>query len=55
MKLGQLLEYNKKNIFLQNYTENGAGGLVSDLFLFFKKALYQIKASGLQLTFNIFP
>ena len=28
--------------------------LVPDLFLFFKKALYEVKAKGLQLSFNIF-
>ena len=28
--------------------------LVSGLFLFSKKALYEVKASGLQLSFNIF-
>ena len=38
MKLGQLIEYNKRNIFLQNYAENEAGRLVPDLSLFFKKA-----------------
>ena len=32
MELGQLIEYNKINIFIQNY----AGRLISDLFLFFK-------------------
>ena len=30
------------------------GDLVPDLSLFFKKALNAVKASGLQLTFNIF-
>ena len=28
--------------------------VVPDIFLFIKKALYEVKASGLQLTFNIF-
>ena len=37
MKLGQLIEYIKKNIFFKNYAENKAGRLVLDLFLFFKK------------------
>ena len=35
MKSGQLIEYNKTNIF---YAENKAGRLVPDLFLFFEKA-----------------
>ena len=38
MKLGQLIEYNKKIIALQIYAENDAGRLVPDLYLFFKKA-----------------
>ena len=37
MKLGQLLEYNKKNVFFKNYAKIEAGKLVPDLFLFFKK------------------
>ena len=37
MKFGQLIEYNKRNIFLQTF-ENEATRLVPDLFLFFKKA-----------------
>ena len=35
MKVGELVKYNKKNLFLQNYVENKAGRLVPDLFLFF--------------------
>ena len=38
MKLGQLIQYNKRNIFPQNYAENEAGKLVPDLILFFKNA-----------------
>ena len=40
MKFGQLIEYM-------------TGRLVPDLFLFFEKASYQVKASGLQLSFDI--
>ena len=40
--------------FFKSHEENEAGNLVSDLFLFFKKALYEVKASGLQLSFKIF-
>ena len=47
MKFGQLIEYNNRNIFLQNY-------VVPDLFLLFKKALSEVKSSGLQLNFSIF-
>ena len=34
MKYGQLVEYNKGNIFLQNDTKTEAWSLVPDLFLF---------------------
>ena len=40
--------------FFQNYAENEAVRLVPDRFLFFKKALYEIKAIGVQLDFTIF-
>ena len=39
--------------FFKNYVENEAGGLVPDLILFFRKALFEIKASGLELSFKI--
>ena len=35
MKLDKIIEY-KKRFFFKNYAENGAGRLVSVLFLFFK-------------------
>ena len=53
MKFGQLIEYNKKIFFFKNCAKNEARGLVPDLFLFFKKAQYEVKASGLWLSFNI--
>ena len=37
MKLGQLIEYNKRNIFFKNYVGNEAGE-TSSKPLFFKKA-----------------
>ena len=37
MKFSQLIEYNKI-FFFKHYAENEARRLVSDLFLFFKKA-----------------
>ena len=55
MKFGQLIEYNKRNIFFNNHAENEAGRLVPDLFLFLKKALCKVKTSGLLLVFTIFP
>ena len=42
------------NIFLKKYAEIVAGRLVPKLFLLFKKALNEVKASGLQLSFDIF-
>ena len=53
MKFGQVIEYNKREVFL-HHAENEAWRLVPDLFLFLKKPLHEIKASGLQLSFNIF-
>ena len=46
MKFGQLINYNKSNIFFKSHVENGAGRLVPDLCLLFKKSLYEVKASG---------
>ena len=54
MKFGQFIEYYRSNIFFKNYAENELGRLVPDLFLFFKKALYEVKANALRLSFNIF-
>ena len=48
MKFGQLKEHNKRNVFVQNHSENETGRLlVPDLFLFLRKALYVVKASGI--------
>ena len=54
IKFGQLIEYNVKNILLPNHVENKTGRLVSDHFLFLRKALYKIKASDQHLSFKIF-
>ena len=40
--------------FFQNHAQNKARKIALDLFLLFKKALYELKASGLQLSFNTF-
>ena len=50
----QLMERNVTNIFLPKSCSNESRGLVPDLFYFFKKGLYEIKVSELQLSFNIF-
>ena len=41
----------RKIFFFKNHEENEAA---PDLFPLFKKALYEVKVSGLQLTFNMF-
>ena len=38
--------------FFKNHAENEAERLVPDIFLVFKKALYEVNASGLQLSLN---
>ena len=53
MKFGQLIEYKSETFSFRNHTENESGRLVPDFFLFFKKPLNEVKASGLQLSFNI--
>ena len=40
MRFDQIIEYIKRNIFLQIHLEIKAGELVPDLILFFEKALY---------------
>ena len=40
--------------FFKNNPENEARGLVPHSILFFKNALHEVKASGHQLSFNIF-
>ena len=51
MKCGQLIEYTRE---IKNHEENEGGRLASDFSLLFKKALYEVKASSLQLSFSIF-
>ena len=42
-------------MYFKNHPKNEAERLVPCFFLFFKKTLYEVKASGLQqLSFNIF-
>ena len=53
LKFGQVVEYN--NIFFfKNHAENEALRLVPDVFLFFKKPLYEVKSIDLELSFNHF-
>ena len=39
-------------LFVKNHGENEVGRLVPDLFLLFKKAFYNLKASGQHLNFG---
>ena len=53
MKFGQVIKWKREIFFFKNHVENEARRLVPDLFLFYKSALCEVKASGLQLSFNI--
>ena len=46
MKFGHLVKYKVRNISFKSHIENETERLIPDLFLFFKKALYKVKASG---------
>ena len=49
------IKYNKTNIFFSKITQKmGEEDQLETSFCFFKKALYEVKASDLQLSFNIF-
>ena len=54
MKFGQAMEDNKRNIFLQISCRKWVKETSSRPLFVFKKALNEVKASGLQLSFNIF-
>ena len=49
-KFGQLIEYNIRNIFLQNSCKKWGRVTISRLFLFFEKALYKVKAKDQQFS-----
>ena len=54
LEFGQVIEYNDKNIFLQNPEKLGDRETSSrPLFVFLKTVLDQVKASDLQLSFNM--
>ena len=53
MQIDQVIEHNNRTIFFKNHSENEAGKLIPDLFLFFQKAISEVKASGRQQSFNI--
>ena len=53
MKSGQIIEYNERSIifFFRIHPGNITKGPVPDLF--FYKGIYEVKASDLQVSFNI--
>ena len=51
MKFGQLYIIIREIILLKKHAQNKAGKLVPDLFFFFEKALYEVKASVLQFQY----
>ena len=54
LSLASLQKVVREIPFFKNHAENEAERLIPDLFLSCKKALYEVKANGLQLSFNIF-
>ena len=55
MEIGYLKKNSVKNTILQKSSrKQGRETIVPDLSLFFNRALYEIKASGQQISFNIF-
>ena len=53
MKFGQLVEYHTRIISLQKPYKRRGRETISDLFLYFKKALYEVKAGSLRFSFSI--
>ena len=53
MTSGHLVEYNKRNFNFKNHVKNDAGRIVPYSFLFLRKSLYDIKANGMPLNFNM--
>ena len=54
VKFSELKYITSEIFFFKNYSENETWRLVQDLFLFFKKTLCKVKASGQHLSFNMF-
>ena len=53
MKFCLVIEHNKRNNFFKNHAEKKARRLAPDVLLLFKKALYEVKVSGIQFNFHI--
>ena len=54
IKIGQLIEYKKRNIFPPKSCREWGREVSSKCLVFFQKAFYEVNVSGLQLRFNIF-
>ena len=54
MTFGQLIKYNKINIFFITRADNEAGRVFPDLLLFLKITLYEVKASVCSLVLKYF-
>ena len=53
MKFSQLIEYNNRKFFFQKSCKKWGRETSPRPFFVFKKALYKVKSSGLQLGFTI--
>ena len=51
MKFGQLIEI---KYLSKNHAEKKTGTVVQNPFIIFEKALYEVKARGLELSFNMY-
>ena len=54
IKFGQVVEYNNKNIFVQKLCRKWGTKTSSRPLFVFLKALYELKAIGLDVSFNLF-
>ena len=55
MEFGQVIEYKIRNCFIQKSGITcGKEKCSRPTLVFLKKALHEVKASGLQLSFNVF-
>ena len=51
--VGSVNRIKRKKCYIQNSCKKDIGRLLPDLFLFFKQALYEVKAIGLHFSFDI--
>ena len=51
--VGSVNRIKRKKCYIQNSCKKDIGRILPDLFLFFKQALYEVKAIGLHFSFDI--